>query len=467
MVNIVPWALALVGIGQYLSPMVRRSWQLAGFSRNWDTYAPTIQSITSSCATAHEDVLSGCADMKLHGRTIYATCLSQGSKGEHRRWISPQTVLRDQKLQKPRDELIAWNLDTDTVTILDLNNYANSDDRAFHGLDIVQVSPSLLSIYVINHLPSGSVIEKFTHEPLKSSASHVATFSNPSLVPNPHSVWAVPGEDTHSAFYVTSDKKHRSGLERVAEVVLQLRSSPLIYHSTAAGWKSVSAILPGSGAITGLKDPQSNRLFVAETTGGFIDVFDRVTLDGSMSEADASLAEGNVTFVQRISLDFVPSGLALDQPTGKDLYISGLPRPFDFLAHHGVGPADTLAHYGVGQALPLLGYGSAQYRPAAGSLVSRLSTGQLGSSFFGGDDTKKDEQEGDDKKSAANQGYTSPPSVESVFVDQYGKLVNGSYSVVFDQSPTAGKGDLFVSGLSSKGMFHQDLDRKQLIDRPL
>ncbi|KAI9844040.1 MAG: Serum paraoxonase/arylesterase 2 [Sclerophora amabilis] len=446
--------MALVGMAQFLYPVLKRSWTLLGKQRDWDSYLTTLNDISPICATAHPDLLNGCADMKLHGRTIFATCLSRESNGKHRRWYSPQSALRDQTLEQPKDELVVWDLDTDKVTFLDLQGYPDIEDRSFHGLDVLEVSPSLLSIYVINHQAGDSTIAKFSYQPLNEHVTYVASFSNPSLVPNPHSIFAVPGEDAKSAFYVTSDHAHRDGYRRIAETVMQLNSGAMVYHSDTTGWKTVTRSLPGLSTIAGLKDTNSKRLFVAGSTGGSVHAFDRTVIGEDLSVSEARLAEGNLTFVQRIILDFVPSGLALDQPAGEDLYIAGLPSPVGFLAHHGVGlqdfVKDFMTHYGAGELLSWIGYDGPVKRPAVASLVARIGTGQLGDKFFGGGtDEKQDE---DSESSAKTAGYTSNPVVEELFVDPYGVLVNGSYSIAFESAKPGGKGDLFVSGLSSKGI---------------
>ncbi|KAI9796207.1 MAG: Serum paraoxonase/arylesterase 2 [Piccolia ochrophora] len=437
MVNPTPIVMAVIGIGQFLYPFAKRSWTLLGKSRAWTEHHSTIEELTSTCSTVHSDVLHGCADMKLHGRVIYATCMAEGSRGKHRRWYSPQSALRDEFIGKPKDELIAWDLDTDKVTIIELKDFPNVSDRTFHGLDVVEVTPHHLSIYVINHLPHASTISKFSHQPHTSTASHIKTFSNSSLVPNPHSVFALPDEDNNNAFYVTSDHTERTGWRRAVATFLQRPHGQVIYHSDTAGWKQVTTFISGAGAITGLKTGISKRLFVSEILGGNVNVFDRKVTGGDLSVADASRAEGNLTWVQRISLDFMPSGLALQGTQGDDLYVAGLPKPLEFLAHQGEG----LLLPGVSD--------HAADKHSAASLLARIDTRQLGSKFFGGGGADAKKAEGDEGSATE---YTSDPVVEELIVDEFGKLVNASYAVVVDRARAGRKGDLFVSGLSGKGV---------------
>ncbi|KAI9800486.1 MAG: hypothetical protein M1825_004034 [Sarcosagium campestre] len=423
--------MAAIGITQFMYPVVKRSWTLLGKSRDCAPSAATVNQLASTCSSEHADILNGCADMKLHGRTIYATCLARGSEGKHRRWYSPQSALREQGTRTPQDELVAWNLDTDTVTVVELKGFPGADDRSFHGLDVVEVTPHLLSIYIINHQAEKSSISKFSHKPHAATASHVSTFSNPSLVPNPHSIFAISGEDNNNAFYVSSDHTQRSGWRRALATFLQLPRGQVFYHSDIAGWKSVTNQMPGTAAIVGLKAGNTKRLFVSQSTAGAVDVFDRVITGGDMSVAEATAAEGNLTWVQRIELDFVPTGLALDGPLGKDLYISGIPRPLEFLAHHGEG-------------FSIPGLGDTGKRSSAASLIARVNTQQLGSEFFGGSGSE-------DAEGKADQGYTSDPVVEELIIDEFGRLVNGSYAVLYDQGKPGAKGDLFVSSLSGQG----------------
>ncbi|KAI9678778.1 MAG: Serum paraoxonase/arylesterase 2 [Caeruleum heppii] len=440
--------MALIALSQVFYPLVKRSWILLGKSRDWPSHQATLDAIAPSCATVHTDVLNGCSDMKLHGRTIYATCLGKGSTGKHRRWYSPQTVMVDERVQKGRDELIAWDLDSDRITVLDLQNFPATEQRTFHGLDILEVSPSSLSIYVINHLPTTSTIVKFTHKPHTHSAKFVKTFSNPTMVPNPHSVFAVPGEDVNNAFFVTSDRKHRAGWQRALETFVRLSSTRVAYHSDVVGWRTSTNALAGTGALVGPKGGDSRRLYVAEILGGSVDVFDRVVAGGELTAAEARSAEGNLTWVQRIELNFVPSGLALSHPDGDDLYISGLPKPLDFLTHHGEGISIP---YLDGISIPYLGnlghLGVGSGKQSAASLVARINTKELGSSFFGG----KGSDETNDKGGSKSKN-TANPSVDEFLVDEHGRLVNGSTTVVYDRAQPGRKGNLYVSGLSSKGV---------------
>lgn len=165
------------------------------------------------------------------------------------------------------------------------------------------------------------------------------------------------------------------------------------YHS-GDDWTVALPRVAGANGITG---DRRGRIYVSALLAGEVVVADEDS--------------GVVTEVQRVPLGFMGDNVALTAE-GTDLYVAGHAMPLAVGRH-------------VEEGLV-----------AAGSVVARIGTAQLGSGFFGG-------------------GFTAVPNVEEVLVDVGGRWVNASTTAVFrTRGGDAGEGDLYVTGLTGRGGFY-------------
>lgn len=353
------------------------------------------------CAMQHTDKFLGCEDMHLvtlgERTVIFAACLSTPSDrarvfSEMRPADSAHRIATN--APAPADKIFRWDLDSDSVAELSLSGFTG--DAAFHGFDINQLPDGTLSLYVINHALSGSSIEKFTHDPSTTVLSHTTSIPAPADT-NPNDIYSVPHLDATNAFYITSDHRYNTGFLRFVEDYARRPWGSVRYHS-AGNWSVALPHVAGANGISGDKR-RPGRIYVSALLTGEVVVADE---DG-----------GVVTEVQRVPLGFMGDNVALTAE-GADVYVAGHAMP-----------------QVVGKHIESDG------AVAAGSMVARIGTAQLGSGFFGG-------------------GFTAVPSVEEVLVDVGGRWVNASTTAVFRARGGGGaeeEGDLYVTGLTGKGEF--------------
>lgn len=353
--------------------------------------------------------------MKLinNSNTIYAAC-SATLENRNKYWPS---FSRTANRTFAGDKLFRWDLDSDTVTeleIVGLPGPDNAEHRSFHGIDINTLPDGSLSIYAINHLRNASVIDKFHHDPATARAVHVRRIPATGA-PHPNALFALPEKDADDAFFVTNDHHYADGWLRVVEEVGRLPWAWVAYYDATVGWKRVLDSLAGTNGIAGdkLADASGLRqLYVSEILAGVVRV---LTLE--------------MVEVQRLPVRMLGDNLGR---YGDDLYIAGLARPLHLYSY--LRDPDR-AH-------------------APGMLVKRLNTKQIGGGFFGGD-------------------FTVDPVLEELLVDPMGVLGNVSTTALFKPYPVEPrpmvdgeeddeeavvheprerpKGDLYVTGLTFKG----------------
>lgn len=361
------------------------------------------------CAMQHADKFLGCEDMHLvtlGDRTlIFTACLTTPSdRARAFSEMRPSDTARRAATNAPApaDKIFRWDLDSDDVAELSLSGFTRDGGggggggAAFHGLDINQLPDGTLSLYIVNHALSGSSIEKFTHDPSTTVLTHTATIPVAAEHLNPNDIYAVPHLDHVNAFYLTSDHHYSTGPLRTFEDYARRPWGSVHYHADAV-WRVALPHVAGANGITGDKK-SPGRIYIS------------ALLEGSIIVADED--NGVVTEVQRVPLGFTGDNVALTAE-GTDVYVAGHAQP-QLLGRH-VREGDS--------------------GPAAGSMVARIGTAQLGSAFFGG-------------------GFTAVPSVEEVLVDVSGRWVNASSTAVFRARGGAGaeeEGDLYVTGLTGKG----------------
>lgn len=291
-------------------------------------------------------------------------------------------------------------------------------------MDINSLPNGTLTLYIVNHLPSGSVIDKFSHEP---SSTHLTFLARvPSTyethgAQHPNDIFALPELDHLNAFYVTSWLHYKSGPLRDFEQIARRPWSSLHYHSTETGWKTVLKGIAGANGLAGDKIPVSptppaastqdvdedaaaaeaegegakakeavkeegkakRHLYMSELFAGRINVLD-------ISPSPSQPSSGDAAHIQFINVNLLTDNPSLS--ANGDLISTGLANVRAYPAH--VADPDK-----PGQ-------------PGAGFVVKRVNTRQLGKGFYG-------------------EGFTADPIVEEVVVDYEGRLMNASTTAVW------------------------------------
>lgn len=179
----------------YVVPRVKNIMTLVGSGRDW---APKN---LATCESMHPETLHGCEDMNLHidgkDRILFLACAT--NVADRIDWFPAIGHVSNPKSIK--DKLFAWDLNSDEVSEL---TTSWTGDFVSHGIDVVPTKNSKeVAIYAINHLPTGSVVEKFTHKIGSTTAKHIKTFDDQSVVTTPNDVYV--SDESDDRFYVTND----------------------------------------------------------------------------------------------------------------------------------------------------------------------------------------------------------------------------------------------------------------------
>ncbi|TGZ84178.1 hypothetical protein EX30DRAFT_338731 [Ascodesmis nigricans] len=393
-----------------------------------------------SCTRRHPDILTGCEDMYLHGSTIYAACQADSSMPNWNSW--GRLIYTPGVNQVPGDKLYKWDLDTDVVTELELRGFPQTNgsaaERSFLGMDVNVLPNGKLSLYVINLLPIGNVIDKFSHDPSTNALEHVIRIptdkpreedapenKDPAVPKYPNSVFALPELDDEHAIFVSNDHYYEQPWLKLWEYGALRPTTWLSYYSKSTGWKLVRDKIVSANGVTGNKEPKDRKIYVAAPMTGLVHVL----------QPKAGGAPYELEHVQDINVK-----MPADNPklVGDDLWVPGLARGLLL---------DAYLFSQKGALTPLTDGGP-------GMIIKRVNTNQLGSGFFG-------------------EGYTSDPVVETIVVDGYGKVMNVSSTAWFkpyevqkkleveedredddevEETQDVVKGDLYVTGIKSKGI---------------
>lgn len=197
--------VAILGLAvPFLVPRVKNLVLMTGVRRDWTAKN------TGTCRAMYPDRLVGCEDLHLHidgdDRIIFTACTTDL---RHRVDWFPAMGHTETPKTGIKDKLFAWDLNTDTLTEL---SSTWTGDFVSHGIDVVPTGNAKeVAIYAINHLISGSVVEKFTHKIGSSVVQHIKTFNDQSIVSTPNDLYVV--DEADDFFYVTNDHVSKLMLE--------------------------------------------------------------------------------------------------------------------------------------------------------------------------------------------------------------------------------------------------------------
>ncbi|KAI5779064.1 hypothetical protein EDC01DRAFT_731326 [Geopyxis carbonaria] len=437
---LLPVLVAVTGSFMVLVPHLQSALRLFHLGRDFTADDARIHSLIShQCTLEHPSILTGCEDMTLIGNAIYTACTTSAAN-THKWGRHPNATIS----HIPGDAIYRWDLASNAVTALSLRNLPGPDSaagRSFLGLDINERPDGTLSLYIVNLLPEGNVIDKFAHDPATDYMTHVLRVPTTAegAAPLPNAIFALPEHDDDAAMWVTNDHRHGHGPWRAVEMYTRRPWSWISFYSVSTGWKTVLPGLVGVNGITGDKDPANRKLYASELVAGAVRVL-----------KPSETTFGDVEQVQTIDI-----GMTGDNPSlwGDDLYIAGTARGHLFEGWKNAAEGEK--PWGLFEGGP-------------GMVVKRVNTRQLGQGFYG-------------------KGYTAPPVVEEVVMDAFGRMVNVSSSVIFrpydvevpveaeaegeaekkgsddddeeeEELEVPGgkvkvKGDLFITGIASKGIW--------------
>ncbi|MEW5723231.1 MAG: SMP-30/gluconolactonase/LRE family protein [Thermodesulfobacteriota bacterium] len=174
----------------------------------------------------------------------------------------------------PRGDVYGYDLAAAEPALV---NLTASFERPFfpHGLGLYQAPDGGATLFVVNHQPEASYVEIF--DLAGGRLAHRRTVSGP-LLHSPNDVIPV-GPDR---FYVTNDHGSTSKPGRTLEEYLQLARAQVLYFDG----QNFSLVAGGLAYANGVNlSPDGGRLYVAETVGRRLRVYDRDQASGGLKPA--------------------------------------------------------------------------------------------------------------------------------------------------------------------------------------
>jgi hypothetical protein len=283
----------------YITPRLQNLGRMTGFRRD------ILPKNTGTCEKLYPEVLQGCEDGNLvvDGEERYLFLACAANLHDRHAWF-PAMGHVDQPDRFIKDKFFAWNLNTDKIQELSTPNFQGG--YVSHGIDVVSTGSKQVTFYAVNHISSGSVIEKFTHKLGSKTMEHIKTFRD-ELVTTPNDVYVADVED--DLFYVTNDHKYPTGFMRQVETMAQLPTTHIAVHSNKAGGYRIAA--KGLACLNGLAGDRKGRLF-ANQVNAHVMVYDYEK-------------GGNLTGVQIIKVPHVVDNPTYCEETG-ELLVSGFPK---------------------------------------------------------------------------------------------------------------------------------------------
>ncbi len=178
------------------------------------------------------------------------------------------------------------------------------------GLDYFE-DDEVRRLFVVNE--AGKSVEMFDVKD-DDMLVHIETFAEPRLT-SPNNVVAVG----RRSFYVTNDVQPGRN-SRIASIhFLTRQASGQVFFTNGTSWRVAAEGLRFANGIEASAD--GARIYVAETAGGAVRVYDRDTQSGTLTQA------------QLIRLDASPDNITVDDAGA--LWVAALPQPLSLPGHAG------------------------------------------------------------------------------------------------------------------------------------
>jgi len=142
-----------------------------------------------------------------------------------------------------------------------------------HGISLFVDPGGRDALFVINH--SGSTHKIEIYEIKADGLTHRETVSDPDLL-SPNDIVAVG----RMSFYATNDHRHRGGVMRLLEDYLKLPLASVVYYDGGNFTWAAEGFRYANGISV---SPDGRELYVAETTGRVLNVYDRDRQTGDLS----------------------------------------------------------------------------------------------------------------------------------------------------------------------------------------
>ncbi|KAG0350477.1 hypothetical protein BG005_010009 [Podila minutissima] len=268
---------------------------------------PPIQPLNTAGCVAVPG-LEACEDVHIHHKSglAFTAC---GDSELRKSWFPPMAKLNASADPLAfQDKFIIYNLESGTYKSVEIKNLPAGTDRAFHGIDFFEKSPSELVIFLINHRRGGSVVEVLEYKVGDDFITHKETVKH-ELILTPNDIVALGPR----SFYVSNDHMYAKGVMREIEVNLRRAWANVIYHSP----EETFVAFPGVASANGMTaTPDRSTVYLSACHGGGMHVL--------KPHADHTLEQE-----EYIKLDFFVDNPFYDVDTGS-VFLAGHVQPLLF-----------------------------------------------------------------------------------------------------------------------------------------
>ncbi|KNC99823.1 uncharacterized protein SPPG_05197 [Spizellomyces punctatus DAOM BR117] len=254
----------------------------------------------------------GCEDIVIHHKTGLAFMPCSSVEGRQS-FFPPLAHFGEEK--ETTEPVYVYDIKKKSVKRLTLKGFPH--ELHTHGVGLWQDPADSSSIYLffINHRPSGSVVEIFTHELGTDVLNHIETVSHP-LILTPNDIVPI-GPRT---FYVSNDHHFRKGAWRVFEDFTRRPWSTIVLWNEGKA-KIVAKGIRGSNGLA--ISPDEQFLYNDAVIGAELQVYKILRDDGYALQ-----------LLDTVKTGFLNDNIAVD-PVSGDLYITGHTHALKFFDHVG------------------------------------------------------------------------------------------------------------------------------------
>ncbi|KAF9435206.1 Serum paraoxonase/arylesterase 2 [Entomortierella beljakovae] len=266
--------------------------------------------------------LETCEDIHIHHNSglAFTTC---GHALPRKGWYPPIGHRDASNPDSFKGEFVIYNIETGKHDVVDLVGLPEGTDRVFHGLDIFERSPTEITLFLVNHRRTGSVIEVVEYTIGSKTAQYKETVKH-DLITTPNDIVALGPR----SFYVSNDHHYLTGVMRSVEEYLRRPWSNVVYYSPEDTFVAFEGVISANGMTA---NPDRSLVFLSGCHGAGVHVL-APNKDMTLSQQDY------------LKLDFYNDNPSYDPSTG-DVFVTGHAKPLMMLKDLGtpgksvVGPS--------------------------------------------------------------------------------------------------------------------------------
>ncbi|KAF9970668.1 hypothetical protein BGZ73_006577 [Actinomortierella ambigua] len=256
--------------------------------------------------------LQSCEDVHIHHQSglVFTGCGNSEARKAHG-WFPPLGYLNHSADPMAfQDQIILYNPEDRKYEAMDIEGFPEGADRQFTGIGLYEKSDRELTLFVINHRRTGSVVEVIDYYVGETTMKYVQTVQH-ELIITPNDIVAVGAR----SFYISNDHKYTSGPMRAIEGNLRRSWSNVIYHSPEKTLVAFEGVNSANGMSA---NHDKSIIYLSACHGAGLHVLE--------PRDDHTLRERDY-----IKLDFYNDNPSLDPSTGA-IFLAGHTQPIKLVA---------------------------------------------------------------------------------------------------------------------------------------